>query len=84
MTTIKTITALAFAASVFAGAEAMAKAHDQGVADGTAPESTSGTVAGIDGPGISGVVGGGARGEAASDAKGGNSVDAVDQPGRNK
>ncbi len=84
MHTIKTIAAVAFAASTLTGAQAFAKAHDQGVADGTQPPSTSGVVADIPGPGVSGVVNGGRRGDAASDAKGGNAVSPVDQPGRNK
>lgn len=48
------------------GGTAMAKAHDQGVADGDFPESTSDVVSSIEGPGISAAVGKGARGEAAS------------------
>ena len=54
---------------------AFAKAHDQGVADGSFPDSTSDTVSSIEGPGISSVVGGGQRGDAASENKGGNAVD---------
>lgn len=84
MTTIKTLAAVAFAASTLAGAEAFAKAHDQGVADGTQPPSTSGVVADIPGPGISSVVGGGQRGDAASAAGGDNAVSPVDRPGQNR
>ncbi len=62
---------------------AFAKAHDQGVADGSFPDSTSETVRSIEGPGIKSVVSGGARGGAASDNKGGNRVEPVVGNGKN-
>lgn len=62
---------------------AFAKAHDQGVADGSFPESTSEVVESIEGPGISAVVGKGQRGEGASDNKGGNRVEPVVGNGKN-
>ena len=61
---------------------AFSKAHDQGVADGEFPESTSAVVSSIDGPGISAVVGDGQRGDAASANQDGNRVVPVDQPGQ--
>lgn len=70
------------AATLMAGT-AFAKAHDQGVADGEFPESTSDVVRSIDGPGISAVVGKGQRGKAASDNKGGNRVEPVVGNGKN-
>ncbi len=62
---------------------AYAKAHDQGVADGSFPESTSDVVESIEGPGISSVVGKGQRGEAGSDNKGDNRVEPVVGNGKN-
>jgi len=61
---------------------AFSKAHDQGVADGSFPESTSGVVSSIEGPGISAVVGNGQRGDAASANGGDNRVVPVDRPGQ--
>ncbi|SMX42148.1 hypothetical protein [Maliponia aquimaris] len=79
----RTAIAAALALSLVAG-HAMAKAHDQGVADGGyVPGEQTGakTVidaledAGVlDGKGVSAVVKGGARGDAASERKGGNRV----------
>lgn len=71
-----------FAIAVSTGA-ALAKAHDQGVADGSFPESTSDVVESIEGPGISAVVGKGQRGESASTNKGGNRVEPVVGNGKN-
>lgn len=62
---------------------AFAKAHDQGVADGSFPESTSDVVQSIEGPGISAVVGDGQRGEGASTNKGDNRVEPVVGNGKN-
>ena len=62
---------------------AFAKAHDQGVADGSFPESTSDVVESVEGPGISSVVGKGQRGAAASDNKGDNGVEPVVGNGKN-
>ncbi len=62
---------------------AFAKAHDQGVADGSFPESTSDVVESIDGPGISSVVSGGARGAGASANQGDNRVEPVVGNGKN-
>lgn len=63
---------------------AFAKAHDQGVADGSFPESTSDVVESIEGPGISSVVGKGQRGAAASENKGDNRVKPVVGNGKNR
>lgn len=60
-----------------------AKAHDQGAADGTSPDSTSETVSSIEGPGISSVTSRGARGAQASERKSDNSVDPVTGNGNN-
>lgn len=79
--TTKLIVSL-LAIGVTAGS-AYAKAHDQGVADGSFPESTADVVDSIEGPGISGAVGGGQRGEAASGNKGDNAVDPVVGNGAN-
>ena len=65
------------------GAAAFAKAHDQGVADGSFPESTSDTVRSIEGPGVSAVVGKGQRGAGASANKGDNRVEPVVGNGAN-
>ena len=62
---------------------ALAKAHDQGAADGTSPDSTSETVSSIEGPGISSVTSGGARGAQASERKSDNRVDPVTGNGKN-
>ena len=62
---------------------AAAKAHDQGVADGEFPESTSETVQSIEGPGVSSVVNNGARGASASENRGDNRVEPVVGNGRN-
>jgi len=75
-----TIAILAFALS---SGTAFAKAHDQGVADGSFPESTSDVVQSIEGPGIKAVVSGGARGQSASDNKGDNRVEPVVGNGKN-
>ena len=72
----------ALAATLSAGT-AFGKAHDQGVADGVFPESTSDVVRSIEGPGIKAVVSGGARGAAASANKGGNRVNPVVGNGAN-
>ncbi len=64
---------------------AFAKAHDQGVADGSSPEISTGDVVQdvIDGPGVSNVVSGGARGAGASAAGGDNRVEPVVGNGAN-
>lgn len=59
---------------------AFSKAHDQGVADGEFPESTSGFIAGLEGPGVSAAVAD--RGDTAKGNQGDNRVDPVDQPGQ--
>ena len=61
-----------------------AKAHDQGVADGSAPESTSAVVQSIEGPGVSALVSGGQRGAGASANGGDNRVNPVVGNGANK
>ncbi len=81
MKTSLCISILAFAVST---GTAFAKAHDQGVADGSFPDSTSDVVRSIDGPGISSVVGKGQRGQAASTNKGSNRVEPVVGNGKNK
>ena len=81
MTSKLLISILAVAVSTGA---AFAKAHDQGVADGSFPDSTSDVVDSIEGPGISSVVSGGARGDGASTNKGGNRVEPVVGNGANK
>ena len=70
------MTSAAVALLLTSGA-ALAKAHDQGAADGTSPESTSDTVSSIEGPGISSVTSGGARGQQASERGSDNAVDPV-------
>lgn len=76
-----TTTVLAFA--LMSGV-AFAKAHDQGAADGTSPDSTSETVSSIEGPGISSVTSKGARGAQASGRGSDNAVDPVTGNGNNK
>lgn len=81
---MKSQLAISILAVALSTGTAFAKAHDQGVADGSFPDSTSGTVSSIEGPGISSVVGGGQRGNAASDNKSDNAVDPVVGNGANK
>ncbi len=80
---MKTQLCISILAVVVSTGTAFAKAHDQGVADGSFPESTSDVVQSIEGPGISAVVGKGQRGEAASSNKGGNRVEPVVGNGKN-
>ena len=82
MKTATQLTAAAVALVLTSGF-AFAKAHDQGAADGTAPDSTSETVSSIDGPGISSVTSGGARGDQASGSGSDNAVDPVTGNGAN-
>ena len=63
---------------------AFAKAHDSGAADGVSPDSTSGFVQSLDGPGVSSVTSKGARGASASADKGDNGVEPVVGNGKNR
>lgn len=65
-----------------AAGSAFSKAHDQGVADGKFPESTSAVVESIEGPGVSRNFNKGRRGEAASGNGGDNRVEPVERPGQ--
>ena len=56
---MKTQICISILAVALSTGSAFAKAHDQGVADGSFPESTSDVVRSIDGPGIKSVVSGG-------------------------
>lgn len=56
---------------------ALAKGHDQGVADGTSRDDTSQFVRNVPGPGLSSVVSQGRRGISASAFKGENRVEPV-------
>ena len=76
------ITLAALALTLTTGT-AFAKAHDQGVADGSFPDSTSDVVQSIEGPGVSSVVGKGQRGGAASENQGDNRVEPVVGNGKN-
>ncbi len=68
-----------------ASSTAFAKAHDQGVADGSFPEQGTGVVVQNSGvPGISAVVNGGLRGDAASSNGGDNGVEPVVGNGANE
>ncbi|NNK68202.1 MAG: hypothetical protein HKO95_15860 [Rhodobacteraceae bacterium] len=80
---MKTQICISILAVALSAGTAFAKAHDQGVADGSFPDSTSDTVRSIEGPGIKSVVSGGARGEGASANKGGNRVEPVVGNGAN-
>ena len=80
---MKTQICLSILAVALSTGTAFAKAHDQGVADGVFPESTSDVVRSIEGPGIKAVVSGGARGEAASGNGGDNRVRPVVGNGAN-
>lgn len=80
---MKTQLTLSLLAVVLTAGTAFAKAHDQGVADGSFPESTSDVVESIEGPGISSVVGNGQRGSAASENKGDNRVEPTVGNGKN-
>lgn len=75
---------VAILAIALSAGSAFAKAHDQGVADGSFPDSTSDVVDSIEGPGISSVVGNGQRGGAASENKGDNRVEPVVGNGKNR
>ena len=81
----RTIAATAVILSMTVGAStmALAKAHDQGAADGSSPPSTSDVVDSIPGPGVSSLFNGGQRGEAASGNKGDNRVEPVVGNGKN-
>ena len=79
----KTSVAILSASMLLGAGAAYGKAHDQGVADGEFPESTSDVVDSIEGPGISAVVGKGQRGEAASGNGGDNRVQPVVGNGAN-
>lgn len=65
-----------------AAGSAFSKAHDQGVADGDFPESTSAVVESIEGPGVSPLFNGGQRGEVASGNGSDNRVVPVERPGQ--
>lgn len=80
---MKTTISISILAVALSAGTAFAKAHDQGVADGSFPDSTSGTVQSIEGPGIKSVVSGGARGDGASTNRGDNRVDPVVGNGSN-
>ena len=80
---MKTQLCISIIAVAVSSGSAFAKAHDQGVADGSFPESTSDVVQSIEGPGIKSAVSGGARGGAASENKGGNRVEPVVGNGKN-
>lgn len=80
---MKTKLCVSILAVALSTGSAFAKAHDQGVADGSFPDSTSDVVRSVDGPGIKAVVSGGARGDAASDNKGDNRVEPVVGNGQN-
>lgn len=80
---MKTQLCISILAVVISTGTAFAKAHDQGVADGSFPESTSDVVQSIEGPGISAAVGDGQRGQAASTNKGDNRVEPVVGNGKN-
>ena len=72
------VAAVTIVLALGASSTAFAKAHDQGVADGTFPESTSDVIqTGISGPGVSLFVNGGTRGDAASDPEAVNAIDPV-------
>ncbi len=85
MTCKNKIAALAIPLTMVLGASgAFAKAHDQGVADGTPLEQNTGAfIQSLDIPGVSAVVNDGARGDGASASQGGNRTEPVDQPGQN-
>ncbi len=79
------IAALAIPLTMVLGASgAFAKAHDQGVADGMAPDDTSAFIQTLGGKGVSTIVNEGLRGAGAKASQGGNRVTPVDQPGQNK
>lgn len=69
-------TAAALALALGHASSALAKAHDQGVADGDAtPQPTTGAfIQSLGGNGVSALTSGGARGDAASTNQGGNRV----------
>lgn len=74
------IIAVTLAASMALGGAALAKGHDQGVADGSPFGPGPGAAAGQVDDGQKN----GQRGAAASSAKGDNRTTPVDQPGQNK
>ncbi len=79
------IAALAIPLTMVLGASgAFAKAHDQGVADGMAPDDTSAFIQTLGGEGVSTIVNDGERGTGDSGDGGDNRVTPVDQPGQNK
>ena len=80
---MKTTTYISLLAIAISTGDALAKAHDQGVADGSFPESTSDVVESIEGPGISAAVSKGARGAGASANQGDNAVEPVVGNGKN-
>lgn len=82
MTNVKLIAAAAALSIAMGSGAAFSKAHDQGVADGEFPESTSDAVSSVEGPGISAAVGNGQRGNAASANGGDNRVTPVERPGQ--
>ena len=76
--------AILLAMSVGGTSAAFAKAHDQGVADGTPQDSTATVVESIDGPGVSPLFNGGQRGDVASGNGSDNAIDPVVGNGANQ
>ena len=78
------VAAVTIVLALGASSTAFAKAHDQGVADGTFPTSTSGEIQAIGGQGVSSVVNDGTFSDAKSAAGGDNAIEPVVGNGANE